>query len=404
VPWASTIRLAFFCIIATTPAATVARVAAEVELSGGGGRDNGLFPLAVEMPEGTATDDWFFEVRPTAGLLLGLGEAHELRLGYLGSYRRFVLRENGLAHAHLAHGSYGLALSSWLRLETSLLGAAEWFTAVESDYLVGGGSFGPALELGGLRLRVRGEAQWIESAALRAPLGGVWGSVGWHGRGWTVAATGRWRTDGAGWQQVSAGLSADVALEPFAGHAEVQGGSSSDSPWLAWTASLAGQVSPRWAIVGDYRGSALFPVASGAPILGHAGTLGVRFTWESVPAGIERLFAEVEGQRRAHASGGGLTLWVRTPPRTETVALRGELNDWGTTAMTPAGPGVWRLDLALPAGRYAVILLLDEQPCVPAGAPAYRDDAYGGRNAILVVGEVTTLELTCAFAHRPADS
>jgi len=388
-------RLAVYVCLAV-PVTAAARTAADAELLIGGGRDNGLFPLAVQLlPPGVVTDDFFFETRPSTGLHLEPGENHRLGLAYAGSYRRFATPENGWAHAHLLHGSYAFDLVPALTLEAGLLGATEQFTAVDSGYLLGGGMLGTTWEpTRGLRIGVRGETQWIDSPALRGMLGGGAATVKWSGESCSLGASGRWRTAGPGWHQASGGIEAGLTLGPLFGRAELRGGGFSGGLWLGWRGALAWRIAEHWSLVATYDGSHLDYTDGTGTLTAHVGGLGARFAWESAP-GVERLLDRVARGRSERPSPSGMTLRVHAPEKSRSLDVVADFNGWAHEPLEPSGPGVWELRVDRPAGRYAFQLLVDGEICVPTGAQAYRPDGFGGQNAVLVIGEAAAAEVHC---------
>lgn len=76
-------------------------------------------------------------------------------------------------------------------------------------------------------------------------------------------------------------------------------------------------------------------------------------------------------------------------PAARTVSIVGSFNGWQRDRDMLSGPdgeGWWSITLPLPPGRHAYIFLLDgSEWLVDPRAPAVVDDAWGGRNGLILV-------------------
>lgn len=88
------------------------------------------------------------------------------------------------------------------------------------------------------------------------------------------------------------------------------------------------------------------------------------------------------------AAGPGLTSvrFVLRAPEAHAVALAGTFNGWrpGALLLERGAGGLWAIDVLLPAGRHEYMFVVDGRIWVadPA-APAFRDDGFGRRNAVI---------------------
>ncbi|MCS7083172.1 MAG: hypothetical protein N2561_08695 [Bacteroidetes bacterium] len=73
----------------------------------------------------------------------------------------------------------------------------------------------------------------------------------------------------------------------------------------------------------------------------------------------------------------------------ERVAVAGTFNNWSTEAWLledPDGDGIWTGEILLPPGRYEYMIVVDGERWMPdPAAPAFVEDGFGRRNALLVL-------------------
>lgn len=74
-------------------------------------------------------------------------------------------------------------------------------------------------------------------------------------------------------------------------------------------------------------------------------------------------------------------------PQAQNVALIGDFNGWGSMGevkLVPVGKGIWRVNVALPAGRYQYAFLVNGQHWVtdPRAQQHVKDD-FGRQNAVI---------------------
>ncbi len=84
-----------------------------------------------------------------------------------------------------------------------------------------------------------------------------------------------------------------------------------------------------------------------------------------------------------------------------TVTLAGTFNNWSATS-TPMedvdGDGVWQVVLGLPQGEHQYKFVVDGTVWVTdMKAKEFRDDGYGGKNSVIVVGDLELLEAPCSM-------
>lgn len=82
------------------------------------------------------------------------------------------------------------------------------------------------------------------------------------------------------------------------------------------------------------------------------------------------------------------------------VCLAGTFNNWSITA-TPMedadGDGIWKIVLSLPRGEHQYKFVVDGTVWVTdMKAEAFRDDGYGGRNSVVIVGDTELLKAECS--------
>ena len=72
----------------------------------------------------------------------------------------------------------------------------------------------------------------------------------------------------------------------------------------------------------------------------------------------------------------------------KSVSVAGDFNDWSSSAhpLMRNGPGRWSAVVALPAGEYKFMFVVDgEQWMGPPLAEDYVDDGFGSRNGVVIV-------------------
>ncbi|WP_027185529.1 hypothetical protein [Desulfovibrio inopinatus] len=69
------------------------------------------------------------------------------------------------------------------------------------------------------------------------------------------------------------------------------------------------------------------------------------------------------------------------------VCVRGDFNGWSGDADCLKREGnTWTLSLQIPAGRYAYVLSLNDNQCIPdPQALLFEDDGFGNTNSVLIV-------------------
>jgi cyclomaltodextrinase len=82
------------------------------------------------------------------------------------------------------------------------------------------------------------------------------------------------------------------------------------------------------------------------------------------------------------------------------VCLAGTFNNWSITA-TPMedadGDGIWKIVLSLPRGEHQYKFVVDGTVWVTdMKAEEFRDDGYGGRNSVVIVGDTELLKAECS--------
>ena len=86
--------------------------------------------------------------------------------------------------------------------------------------------------------------------------------------------------------------------------------------------------------------------------------------------------------------GAGRVLFRLEAPEAEEVVIVGSFNRWDPKegAMRNGLPGgVWKAELAVPAGTHQYVFLVDGEPRLPDGAEKRVPDGFGGENAVLVI-------------------
>jgi hypothetical protein len=77
-------------------------------------------------------------------------------------------------------------------------------------------------------------------------------------------------------------------------------------------------------------------------------------------------------------------------PRARTVALAGDFNGWRADAslLQPRGDGSWSIEVPLGRGNWSYSFVVDGKWVEDPAAESWRDDGFGGRNAIVRVGDL----------------
>jgi hypothetical protein len=78
-------------------------------------------------------------------------------------------------------------------------------------------------------------------------------------------------------------------------------------------------------------------------------------------------------------------------PRARVVAVAGDFNGWRPDAnlMQRRGDGQWTIEVPLGPGNWSYSFVVDGQWVEDPAAESWRDDGFGGRNAIVRIGEAT---------------
>lgn len=372
-----------------------ARVALDLDLALGGGHDNALFRLAAVLPPSATTEDSFFEARPQLGLELDPTFDQRLQLSYAGVFRDFRTLSNGYAHGHALGMAYGSDLTSAFSIEASAAGSTEIPTSVDASYRTGTASLGPAWRprtdlLFGLDL----QGQWLDSPAIRGWFEGLTVRSVWSPSNIDLGLKGRGFTDGAGWRQFAAYVSAAIRLDRVRTEAEGGLGSVNDGLWTVFGASVAVEVSKAWVVALRYNGRYESYRSSTTPIVGHDIGMAVHYSWESAPAGFAVILDAARASPSAQDTPPGVDVRVATPAGVSSVALIGDFNGWdaAATRLDEVAPQSWEVHLNLPPGRYAYQVVIDGERCTPAGASAYAADDFGGENAVLSVTNESSRE------------
>lgn len=76
-------------------------------------------------------------------------------------------------------------------------------------------------------------------------------------------------------------------------------------------------------------------------------------------------------------------------PNARVVYLAGEFNKWSPTAtpMRKRADGEWAVTLQLPPGQYEYKLIVDGKWIADPENPTQKDDTYGGKNSVIVIGQ-----------------
>jgi hypothetical protein len=134
-------------------------------------------------------------------------------------------------------------------------------------------------------------------------------------------------------------------------------------------------------------------------VVGHAALDGLRApvlapATASEPATARAVVAS-GAARATFAANTGVRVvrFVLVAPEAGRVALVGDFNGWDarrTPLHATATPGVWTVELALPAGRHTYAFVLDDGRWItdPA-APLAPEDGFGTRNSVVMVGGET---------------
>lgn len=71
------------------------------------------------------------------------------------------------------------------------------------------------------------------------------------------------------------------------------------------------------------------------------------------------------------------------------VSVAGDFNDWRpeATPLQRAADGQWTVTVSLPPGSWAYSFIVDGAPMADPRAETFRDDGFGGKNAIVRVGD-----------------
>jgi hypothetical protein len=76
--------------------------------------------------------------------------------------------------------------------------------------------------------------------------------------------------------------------------------------------------------------------------------------------------------------------FVLHAPGAKEVRLAGEFTGWKPSVrLHDRGGGLWEATLMLPAGRHVYMFVVDDTWTTDPLAPAFRDDGFGSRNAVL---------------------
>jgi len=118
---------------------------------------------------------------------------------------------------------------------------------------------------------------------------------------------------------------------------------------------------------------------------------GVRWASRAAPAGVADRSAALPttGVHAAALAGGIPVTFVLRAPGATSVSVAGDFNNWdaAATPMSPAGTGdLWIVNVELPRGVHLYSFVLDGAEWRPdPSAPLAADDAFGGRNSVIVV-------------------
>jgi len=80
-------------------------------------------------------------------------------------------------------------------------------------------------------------------------------------------------------------------------------------------------------------------------------------------------------------------------PDAREVFLAGSFNNWqpATTRMAPAGDGLWKAEIELPAGRHEYRFIADGQWIDDPAASERVSNPFGGTNAVLSISQQASL-------------
>ena len=387
-------------LVCTVSAGTArAKVGVDAELGVGAGHDNALFRLATVIPANATTEDWFWEWRPRFALTLDPSMSQRLELRYDGTFRDFRIAENGRAHAHAFRAGYGFDLTPGFSLQALASGAVDIPTAVDGGYHTGTAALGTVWHVTTRTdLGVDFEAQWLDSPVIRGWFEGVTVRGEWRTSRVELGARLQGFTDGAGWRQVAGLLSAAARFDLL--RLEANGGVATvnDGRWVLFGGAVGLELSSEWALAVRYDGRYEAYGSALTPIVGHDVGVAVHWAWESTGTGAASLLEAVRDREAMPVGPPGVELTISVSATSRTVALAGDFNGWdpAATPLSSVAPGVWRMRVQLPPGHYAFQVVVDGQPCTPAGAKTYVDDGFGGQNASLwVMAEVSAETLSC---------
>jgi hypothetical protein len=92
-------------------------------------------------------------------------------------------------------------------------------------------------------------------------------------------------------------------------------------------------------------------------------------------------------QRVEATQGPTLVRFAFTAPEAEKVSVAGDFNGWRSdSAPAERGPdGIWRVTLSIPPGSWSYSFVVDGKFVEDPQAEAWREDGFGGRNAVVRV-------------------
>jgi AMP-activated protein kinase-like protein len=83
--------------------------------------------------------------------------------------------------------------------------------------------------------------------------------------------------------------------------------------------------------------------------------------------------------------GPTLVRFAFTAPEAQNVSVAGDFNDWRGAAAERGSDGVWRMTLPIPPGSWSYSFVVDGKFIQDPQAEAWREDGFGGRNAVVRV-------------------
>lgn len=379
-----------------------ARSEASVELSAGAGYDNALFRLAPEVPSDVSTQDYFVETRPRLELDYWSSPDQRLTLGYEGSVRELLDPGNGLLYGHALLGAHELRITSDWWTQLALWGALERSTRVESsNYRAAGGHAGIAWQPARrARLGVAGAWRALDSGADTDLLAGATADASVRLAALELGGRVQWLGSPRAHSQLSATIAAGLPIGRVHLGADAMAGrvafTDSTGTWLGYGGEADVALSAAWRVALRYSGTWERYATSDLPLLSHSTLVTVRYTWSSTPATLRDVLARA----RASAPASGEAR-VSAPEARTRVAITvrgcsaaasrlvGDFDGWSQEGieLKPNGPDTCHAILELAPGRYLFQLRLDGALVTPVGAPAYAQDDFGGRDAVLNVDQ-----------------